>query len=415
LRLQNSLLDITRLINQARELYNLLKNERFFNIFGITCLIILYGALAIFFSDHYYDTKGFSGFFDAIYWAIVTLTTVGYGDVVPISKAGKIFALMIILSGPILLSLVTASIASIFVERKIKEGKGLETIKDKDHIVICGWNGNGEKVIDGILLQSQGSHPRIVLVNELDRDEIQSIQYKYKKYDLRFIRGNFIKEDVLARANLVKARSAIVLADISGGHNIENADERTIFGTMAIKSMAAKVRTCAELINKENKEHLLRANIDEIIVRGESAGSLLATTAISPGVADSIKLILNNQDDNKLWRIPVPIKYSGKSYGELARHFREKYETIMLAVIKEEKVMKLEDILSDDSSFIDEFIKRKFAESGRDFFGSKKNITVIINPSDGYKLGKNDWLVVISKERPSEEVGFMEKFVGGAS
>jgi hypothetical protein len=46
---------------------------------------------------------------------------------------------------------------------------------------------------------------------------------------------------------------------------------------MAIKSMAAKVRTCAELIHGENREHLARANVDEIIVRGESAGALLAT------------------------------------------------------------------------------------------------------------------------------------------
>jgi len=50
---------------------------------------------------------------------------------------------MIIISGPALLSLITASVASILVERKIKEGKGLETITDKDHIIICGWNENG--------------------------------------------------------------------------------------------------------------------------------------------------------------------------------------------------------------------------------------------------------------------------------
>jgi voltage-gated potassium channel len=81
---------------------------------------------------------------------------VGYGDIVPSSRMGKGFALMIILSGPALLSLITASVASIFVERKIKERKGWEAIKDKGHIIICGWNENGEKVIDGLLLQSKG-------------------------------------------------------------------------------------------------------------------------------------------------------------------------------------------------------------------------------------------------------------------
>ena len=106
----------------------------------------MYGALAIYISDRYYQTHGSEGIFDAIYWAVVTITTVGYGDIVPSSKVGKIFALMIIISGPALLSLITATIASIFVERKIREGKGLEAVKDRGHIIICGWNENGEKV-----------------------------------------------------------------------------------------------------------------------------------------------------------------------------------------------------------------------------------------------------------------------------
>jgi voltage-gated potassium channel len=239
---------VTRIIEQIRHLYSLSKSERFFfTILGVTCAIILYGALAIFFADRYYNTRGADGIFDAIYWAVVTISTVGYGDITPSSRISKIFALMIIISGPALLSLITASIASIFVERKIKEGKGLETIKEKDHIIICGWNENGERVIDGILLQSKGSLPTVVLINELERDEVQSIQYKYEDHDLRFVRGNFVKQDVLARANLVRARAAIVLVDTSGRHAIEKVDERTIFGTMAIKSMASKVRTCAEL------------------------------------------------------------------------------------------------------------------------------------------------------------------------
>lgn len=403
-----------RITSELRETYSLLKREKFFRIIGITCVIILFGALALYFADRYYETKGVVGIFDAIYWAVVTITTVGYGDVVPNSTTGKIFALLIILSGPALLSLITASIASILVERKIKEGKGLETIKEKDHIIICGWNENGEKVIDGILLQLKGEEIEIVLVNELDRDDVQSIQYKFKDFNIHFVRGNFVKEDVLARANAFWARSAIVLADTSGGHSIEKADERTIFGTMAIKSLAPKVRTCAELINSENREHLVRANVDEIIVRGETAGSLLATAAVSPGVADALKLIMTNQDENKIWRIPVPSKFVGDSVGGLSTHLRDRSKALLLAVVREKERIKLEDILSDDSTLIDEFIKRKFEDSKKDFFEAKKGISVTVNPSDDYELTQNDWLVVLSKERPSE-AGFMEKLVGGAA
>lgn len=402
-----------KVFDQARQFYIILKNTIFFKIVVITCLIILYGALAIFFADRYYTTKGTGGIFDAVYWALVTITTVGYGDVVPLSKIAKIFALMIILSGPLLLSVITASIASVFVERKIKEGKGLETIKDKDHIIICGWNENGEKVIDGILLQAKGISPTIVLINELDQEEVQSIQYKYSGHNIKFVRGNFIKEDVLARANLVRSQSAIVLADTSGGQPINKADERTIFGTMAIKAMASKIRTCAELIDSKNKEHLVRAHVDEVVVRGESAGSLLATAAISPGLASSINRLINNQDENKLWRIPVPSSYIGKTFGEISKHLRNKYGSILFAVIKEEKNIKLDDILSHDATFIDDFIKKKFEESGKDFFGGRHNFSVIINPPNNYELSNQDWLVLISKEKPSE-TGLVSRLVGAS-
>ena len=79
----------------------------------------------------------------------------------------------------------------------------------------------------------------------------------------------------------------------------------------------------------------------------------------------------------------------------------------------EKERVKLEDILSDDSTYIDDFIRRKFEESGKDFFGAKRDFSVLINPPDDYELGKNDWVVLISRERPA--AGFMERLVGGTS
>jgi len=403
-----------RVAAQVKDFILLLRKDRILKFLGATCAIILLGATSIFIADRFYATRGVAGILDAIYWAVVTIATVGYGDVVPSSPLAKVLALVIILSGPALLSLLTASIASMLVEKKIREGEGLETIKDRDHVIICGWNENGEKVVDGILLQLKGTKPKIVLVNELEKEDIQSIQVQYKDYDIAFVRGNFVKEEVLARANLPRARAAIVLADLSGGRTMDKADERTIFGTMAIKSMAAKVRTCAELIYGENREHLARANVDEIIVRGESAGALLATGAVSPGLADSVKSLVNNQDPNKLWRVPVPSRFADKTFGELLPYFRDKFQALLVGVVREKESIKLEDILSGDSTFIDDFIKKKFEESGKDFFGDKKDVSVIVNPPDDYLLGPNDWVIAIAREKPVEG-GFVERLVGGVS
>jgi len=405
---------VRRALIHVKDFFVVLKKEKILKLLGATWAIILLGATSLFIADRYYATKGAAGILDAIYWAVVTIATVGYGDVVPNSAVAKLLALVIILSGPALLSLLTASVASMLVQKKIREGEGLETIKDRDHLIICGWNENGDKVIDILLLQLKGTKPKIILVNELEKEDIQSIQVNYKESDIAFVRGDFVKEEVLARANLPRAKAAIVLADLSGGRTLDKADERTIFATMAIKSMASKVRTCAELIHGENKEHLLRANVDEIIVRGESSGALLATAAVSPGLADSVKSLINSQDPNKLWRVPVPSRFADKTFGELLPYFRDKFQALLVGVVREKGSIKLEDILSGDSTFIDDFIKKKFEESGKDFFGEKKDVSVIVNPPDDYLLGSDDWVIAIAKEKPVE-AGFVERLVGGVS
>jgi voltage-gated potassium channel len=250
-----------------------------------------------------------------------------------------------------------------------------------------------------------------VLVNELDKEEVDSIQYKYRERDLHFVRGNFVKEDVLARANIFRAKAAIILADISDGHSIEKADERTIFGAMAIKSLAPKVRICAELINRENREYLMRANVDEIVIRGESHGSLLASASIAPGILRMIEALINNEDDNKLWGVEVPPKYVERPCRELSQYFRERWHGLLIALLRERKGIQLDDILSDDVTAIDGFIKRKFEESGKDFFGGKGKIEVIINPPDDLLVAVNDRAVVIAKQDLGE-VSFIDKFVG---
>lgn len=84
---------------------------------------------------------------DGFWWAIVTICTVGCGDKLPTTDAGRIVGLVLMVLGIYLLSLITATIASVFVEQKIREGKGLETLKCTEHTVICGWNRYAEEVI----------------------------------------------------------------------------------------------------------------------------------------------------------------------------------------------------------------------------------------------------------------------------
>ena len=111
---------------------------------------------------------------DAIWWALVTMTTVGYGDKVPITPGGRIIGIVIMFFGMALISLFTATVSSIFVTRKIKEGRGLESVKDKDHLVICGWNFNGEQVLAN-LLEDKKKAGLIILINQLPEETVSDI------------------------------------------------------------------------------------------------------------------------------------------------------------------------------------------------------------------------------------------------
>jgi len=385
------------LYSALRRFIRVLQKERFFIIASLTITVILLCAVGAFLFEHNKTGASIHSVWDGIWWAVVTICTVGYGDKFPISSAGKIVALGLMISGIGLLSLVTATIASVFVEQKIKEGKGLETIKEKNHIVICGWNQYTEEVLLWLNTYGDEKDPTIVLVNELPVDDIDALKLKYDKYNLQVIRGNYVHEDVLLRAGIRRAKFALIMADLSGLHAKERADERTILTVLTIKSLAPKLKIVAEIIDGENKPHLKRANVDEIIVRGEHVGSLLASAVSYPGLTRVFSNILSRDDKNKLRKAEIPGQYIGKTFKELSEYYREKKNAILIGLLKEKKSMKLEDMLSDDTSVIETFIREKIIESKKELLYDKEQMKVNINPDDEDIITENDYAVILSR------------------
>ena len=356
-------------------------------------------SFAVFYFEHSETEANIHSLWDGFWWAIVTVGTVGYGDRYPVSVAGRLVGLLLIFSGVGLMSLLTATIASVFVERKIKEEKGLETVKVKDHIVICGWNQHTEEVLQGLTNSGSLENISVVLINELSIDEMDAIKTKYKKYELKFLRGDYVHEDVLLRANIKKARFALIMADLSGSHSRDRIDERTALAALTIKSIAPQVKIIAELLDEANKPHLRRTNVDEIIVRGEHLGSLLASAIISPGLPRVLSSIMSLGEKDKLWKADIPKSYVGKTFKELSAYFRER-QAIIIGVMREKKDMKLQDLLSDNTSIIDNFIREKLKEAKKSFYVEKNDTNSVINPDDNYIILPEDNAIVLSKTKP---------------
>lgn len=366
----------------------------------ITMVVIFFSATAVHYFEHLQSNSNISSFWDGVWWAIVTMGTVGYGDKYPVTSGGRFVGIFLIFTGIGLMSLLTATVASVFVERRIKEGKGLETVKVKDHIVICGWNQHTEEVLLGLTTYRIQEDSPIVLINELHVDAIEPLRLKYNKYHLKFLRGNFIHEDVLLRANIVKAKFVLIMADQSGGHMRERIDEKTTLTALTVKAMAPNVKIIVELLDAENRPHLKRANVDDIIVRGEHIGSLLASAVNSPGLPKAISGIISLGDNNKLRRVNIPHDFVGRTFRDLFGYFREKEHAILMGLLKEKKTMKLEDILTDNTSMIDNFIREKLREAKKDFARENDSIKVLINPEDDYVIAAEDLAIILSRSLP---------------
>lgn len=373
--------------------------NRYAGIAFLTASLLMFAGAAVYIVEKAASDNAYHSVWDGLWWAVVTVTTVGYGDFTPKTAAGRLIGVVLMFTGIGLLSVITASFASALVAQSLKEARGLETVRTVGHVLICGWNHNAERLIESLERLAAGGSLSLVLVNQLPEEAINEVLFKYRHLKPRYVRGDFCLETVLERANVRQASAAIILADLSAG-TAARADERTILATLAVKNLNAGVRVCGELLDALNEPHLRRANADDIVVAGEYNAFLLSAAVAAPGLPQAIRSLLTHSQGVGLRRAHVPEHFVGRAFWELAAYFRQQEGVLVLGIISEKKGMSLGEMLGSDTSSIDEFIRRKFAEAGiegRAWGGG--GLSVLMNPDDAHIISADDAAVVLG--RPS--------------
>jgi voltage-gated potassium channel len=375
-----------------------LHRERIFLLLLAVALVIFLGALGFSLAEPsqatWYDRFG-----RGAWWAIVTLTTVGYGDVYPVTVVGRLVGVVIMLGGVVTVSLVTATVASVFIERKFRREKGLEATKATQHILILGWPEDGVALVDQLLKRLPAAIP-VVLVNKLPPEQMDALRDKYPTQGLEYLWGDYSREEILLKANVRGAIKAIILADRQPEETAAQVDQRTLYTALTLKAIHPKIRILAELLRAENRAYLERAGADEILIRGQYDSSLMAGAVASPGLFRIFTMLLTG-DNQSLWAVEVPGRFHGRPLKELVKHLQDNHQAILIAVYSEGKNLSMEDLLSDEPSPIDDFIRRKFAETKMTHLLGRTKVEVQINPAGDQIIAANQYAVVIAGQRPN--------------
>ncbi len=332
------------------------------------------------------------------WWALVTLTTVGYGDVVPVTTWGRLVAAGVIMGGVLSLSLITATVASVFIERKFRRERGLEPVKANQHILFLGWNEEAEALLHQLLKRLPADIP-VVLVNKQPPEQMDSLLDLYSAKAVAFLRGDYSREEILLKANVRQAIKAIILADRQPEETAAQVDQRTLFTALTLKALHPKIRILAELLRLENRTYLERAGAEDVLIRGQYDSSLLAGAIASPGIFRIFTTLLTGEGQS-LWSVDIPSRFYGRPLAELATHLREHHQSLLIAIYTEARALSLEDLLSEEPSAIDDFIRRKFAETKMTHLLGRSKVEYQVNPPGNTILGPNQYGVVIATQRP---------------
>lgn len=338
-------------------------------------------------------------FFSGVWWTIVTLTTVGYGDLVPKSDAGRVLGILVMASGIGLVSTLTGNLASLIVERHAKQRKGLLKVKLSDHVIILGWNSYGPNLVRA-LRRTVLERASLVLVNDLPPDAREELAFKLELEDrLHFVYGNPTQENVLHRASPATAKLVYVL--IQEGLSAKEADQQSLYATLTLRSLAPKALIYAEVALADNHEHLLRAGVNETVVQGEVASLLLGMLGANPSMWPFFQSLLGAREEGCLGYRLLSQEERRMNWGDFLKKAIADTGILPLALCHESKELSLQDML-DEGSALDQFILELFQATGQQTDLGRQGPSVIVNPARSQSLEHHDGILFL---KPAAQEG----------
>ena len=254
------------------------------------------------------------GLDDAIWYSVVSITTIGYGDYYPQSFAGRLGSFVFVIVFGLGTFTVFLGMAIEWIsDFSLRERRGMSSIIAKDHILIVNYP-SAERVSQLLLeLQSDPHHKdrEIVVIS----DEIDELPFRSEQ--VLFVQGPTLEESTYHRARIMEAKMAIVLAT-SYADSTSDAVVASIVSI--INGFAPEIHIVAECLNDRHRMLFDSVHCDAIVFSMKISGNLLAQEVHDPGVSQLVDTITSNVLGTTLFSTEVSEQPKGLSYNQLAKN-----------------------------------------------------------------------------------------------
>jgi voltage-gated potassium channel len=225
-----------------------------------------------------YTALGFT-VMDALYQTVTTVTTVGFREVKPLSTAGKIFTMAVILIGVGTALYTFGVLLEALIEghlRQFLKGRRMSAEIDRmsGHVIICGWGRVGRASAEYL---SSAGH-RIVVVDR-DASRLAGIDHPY-------VLGDVTNDEVLDAAGIRRAHALLAALD---------TDADNVYVTLSSRAVRPDLVIIARSRNEASKSKLARAGADRVVNPQLIGGRRMATFALQPHVAEFLDVVLHDE------------------------------------------------------------------------------------------------------------------------
>ncbi|CAI1492671.1 Kef-type K+ transport systems, predicted NAD-binding component [Thermococcus nautili] len=266
-------------------------------------------------------------FFTAFYWAVITMATIGYGDVTPNTEAGRIVAMVASVAGISTFTALVSLLAENFISSSLRRMMGMHRVNYTNHYLVIGQGSSVStcvnELIGAIERGELGLAPIVVVFpSEEERKKVELPE------EIEVLIGDPTNRETLERARVEKA-SHVILA-------LED-DSKAVFVTLMVKRMS-NAKVLVEVLSEESVELLKGAGADRVIVSRSLAGRLLASSVFEPEVVDVIDDITSSvkgydvtvMDGRDFW---------GRPYMEALRELKETKNLFLLGYYRDGPIL----------------------------------------------------------------------------